>query len=346
MSVDSGVNVSTPQGLPSFSAYSPDCPQVGTLAGLPRDFQLASDESLIQRCVPLGMNIAPMGKTFGSGSLVGGCTSAGPFLSWVDSPGSGTRCVSNINDGLFGDNNSWIPGAPVMDRHVAGIVFDNPRLLPDTISGIAIGRDALGQFSDRVTGDVRVFVTRSSDLIRSTSVEQVLDASWVQIGVLAAGSRTAGVMLEAMNASACFDELEVFIHEDDDGGPGGRNKTFGGSCSDDSACLGKLVCRGAPLGFCVECQRDSDCSGNTRLCDNGLTGRSSSVSFLCIPNKGYGQICSFDSVCASGHCSGLGACVDCESDSDCNGSSACNSAGACKASSNGNSSIGIRRMLF
>eukprot|EP00798_Chlamydomonas_sp_ICE-L_P010714 gene10714-12417_t len=86
---------------------------------------------------------------------------------------------------------------------------------------------------------------------------------------------------------------------------------LGGSCSDDSGCQDLLVCQGSS-GVCVQCQTDNECSGTTLLCDNGLTGGSSTGTFTCVTKKVFGEFCSSATVCASKHCNALGKCDLCE----------------------------------
>ena len=79
------------------------------------------------------------GKAFGSGSLSGYCTWTGAGIApRTIASGNNIHCWDNLNDGLYGNSNSWIPRT---DGGKAGVVLPAPR----TIVGIQLARDLGGE---------------------------------------------------------------------------------------------------------------------------------------------------------------------------------------------------------
>jgi len=78
--------------------------------------------------------------------------------------------VAHLNDGIFGNSNSWIGNT---EESFAGIRFD----LPQTINRIAFGRDNTGTFVDRWDGYYLLQFTRDANPDENTP-----DISWSNIG--------------------------------------------------------------------------------------------------------------------------------------------------------------------
>ncbi len=81
--------------------------------------------------------------------------------------------IPHLNDGLYGNNNSWIAGS---NNSFAGIAFDRPY----DINSIAFGRDNGGeaqQYTDRYVGQYVLQYTRVANPNASTP-----DSDWITIG--------------------------------------------------------------------------------------------------------------------------------------------------------------------
>jgi len=69
--------------------------------------------------------------------------------------------VRNINDGKYGNSNSWIPhpGVPTSPMAFVGVHFGGRE---SRVQTIALGRDNEGKFGDRIAGRYIVQYTRSA----------------------------------------------------------------------------------------------------------------------------------------------------------------------------------------
>ena len=131
----------------------------------------------------------------------------------------GPHNIPNLNDGLYGNNDSWIGNS---ESSFAGIAFAGGA---QTINGIAFGRDNTGQYADRAAGNYLLQYTTDANPGALTP-----DGSWTTIGpvfldpndaqralrheyafapVTATGIRlfTPG---NGINTGAAIDELEVY----------------------------------------------------------------------------------------------------------------------------------------
>mmetsp|Transcript_13529 Transcript_13529/g.20309 ORF Transcript_13529/g.20309 Transcript_13529/m.20309 type:complete len:1189 (-) Transcript_13529:14-3580(-) len=152
------------------------------------------------------------GVAFGSGSLPGYCSSAN---AGIGESVTGIHCYSNINDGIYGNGNSWIPNQNMACCPYAGIIFSRSA----TIEFISTSRDRTGSYTDRT---VDTFTLKASKKINpgySTSSAltwehvktftryspledvQMLDAPYTS---------ATGVKLEQGSFTTCTDELEVW----------------------------------------------------------------------------------------------------------------------------------------
>ena len=83
-----------------------------------------------------------------------------------------THTIPNLNDGVFGNANSWIGNTPTS---FCGISFPTAR----AIGRVAFGRDNLGAFTDRTLGDYTIQYTTIASPNMATP-----EASWTTIGVI------------------------------------------------------------------------------------------------------------------------------------------------------------------
>lgn len=83
---------------------------------------------------------------------------------------SPTHAIPNLNDGIYGNANSWIGET---EDSFAGVRFANPQ----EIRGVAFGRDNTAQFGDRADGYYLIQYTTVSSPDASTP-----DSSWNNIG--------------------------------------------------------------------------------------------------------------------------------------------------------------------
>ena len=151
------------------------------------------------------------GRAFGSDSLVCNPRGAGkaPRIA------SGIHCWDNLNDGLYGNSNSWISGT---NGAKAGVVLPAPR----TIVGIQLARDLGGEsyvFNDRAGAGISVeySATANSDANPWSST------GWVSAGGIsgwAANTRNYyqfstpvvadGLRITVSSGDSCIDELEIY----------------------------------------------------------------------------------------------------------------------------------------
>ena len=129
-----------------------------------------------------------------------------------------THTIRGLNDGLYGNPNSWIGNST---NSFAGIAF--PSLRP--ITRIAFGRDNTGSFADRAEGLYTIQFTTTLNPTNSTP-----DAAWTTIGTLVVdaslGSPALRHLIEfptvsasgiriitpgsGVGSGACIDELEIY----------------------------------------------------------------------------------------------------------------------------------------
>ena len=166
--------------------------------------------------VPAGWtNVGPEGASFGSGSLPGYCsyTAKGVSTEAAVIASSGIHCFKNINDGVSGNANSWIPGYTA-SPYFAGISFDSPR----SVNGFAVARDSLGQYRDRTAGtktlqyttvDAPDQNTPASDWKTAGLSFKVPDASR-HIYSFSEPISATGFRIVTNDPNDCIDELELF----------------------------------------------------------------------------------------------------------------------------------------
>jgi hypothetical protein len=85
----------------------------------------------------------------------------------------GIHLISHINDGLYGNDNSWIGNSTIS---WVGVIFTSP----SDVGSFAFGRDNTGQLTDRSTNDPYL-IEYTSSLVTSSSAA---GATWTQIGSL------------------------------------------------------------------------------------------------------------------------------------------------------------------
>ena len=175
------------------------------------------------------------GIPFGSGSLPRYCinSSYGIQKKGQENPGSYERragkqvnhCYNTINDGIVGDERSWIPGPPYNGKHFVGIVFKKSYPL----TGFRVSRDVTGVYKDRWHGVYRVFIsTDKIPISKKSSWKNVTQAKWVYIGKFTRRSEgieffsfkppilASAIKIEVSDSNSCIDELEVYSNIIDD----------------------------------------------------------------------------------------------------------------------------------
>jgi len=195
------VHVTEPE--PVEATCSANAPQIS----------LASDNSVG------GDNVAAQTQNavpFGSGSLPGYCdnTQAGAGVSFG---GNGIHCFDNINDGQYGNSQSWIPNQNGGQLFV-GIAFDGIR----SFSSFSLARDQGGEghtYADRTGGSYELQYTAVANPTHTTP-----DAEWCSAGTFTRNTHlrmgfqlsepvhATGVRLVVSDSAACIDELEVYGH--------------------------------------------------------------------------------------------------------------------------------------
>jgi hypothetical protein len=155
------------------------------------------------------------GVPFGSGSLPGYCTNDNSGMG-VGFGGEGIHCFDNINDGISGNTNSWIPGPNTADggKRFAGVKF----LASETIYGVSLSRDAAGRYNDRTGG------TFTLEYSTDPNVDQ---NGWCTAGTftrsdgkehfykLAVPVQAAAIRLVVSDENTCIDELQVYAKNTD-----------------------------------------------------------------------------------------------------------------------------------
>mmetsp|Transcript_43926 Transcript_43926/g.74716 ORF Transcript_43926/g.74716 Transcript_43926/m.74716 type:complete len:191 (+) Transcript_43926:97-669(+) len=99
---------------------------------------------------------------FASGSAVCTDVDAGKATDAAQAAATGIHCYKNVNNGQFGNSQSWIGGS---GTQFVGIVLPSAK----AIVGFAIGRDQEGQYSDRWSGTKTFEVTSAANPDDQTS---------------------------------------------------------------------------------------------------------------------------------------------------------------------------------
>ena len=155
------------------------------------------------------------GKAFGSGSIDCCCTNTGAGTA-PRTTASGQHCWENLNDGIYGNTNSWI-GRINGDK--AGVVLPGVR----PIVGIQLARDLGGEssvYGDRAGGVVTVEYSATAN---SDATPWASSTGWESAGSIsgwAANTRNYyhfsvpvvadGLRITVANGGTCVDELEIY----------------------------------------------------------------------------------------------------------------------------------------
>jgi len=157
------------------------------------------------------------GKAFGSGSLSGYCTrgTGAGIAPRAIASGSNIHCWDNLNDGLYGNSNSWIPRT---DGDKAGVVLPAPL----TIVGIQLARDLGGEsgvYGDRAGGTITVEYSATAN---GDATPWASSSGWAVAGTVsgwAANTRNyyhfstpvvADGLRITVTSGTCVDELEIY----------------------------------------------------------------------------------------------------------------------------------------
>ena len=183
----------------------------------------AIDELELAAFAPAPLSLQGTGGTMDATRNIALATNGGVAFA-KDLLGNGsfapTHTIPNLNDGIYGNSNSWIGDS---EDSFAGVRF----AMPQTIERVAFGRDNTGGFADRAEGYYIVQYTRASNPDASTP-----NTSWTDIGPVfidaAAADRAlrheyafgaipgvTGLRLitpgNGINTGAAIDELEVYV---------------------------------------------------------------------------------------------------------------------------------------
>lgn len=107
------------------------------------------------------------------GTIQGGNLATGGTAFAKDEIGVAPHAIAKVNDGSFGNSNSWIAGT---QNSFVGI---NLGAAPRAVSAVAFGRDVAGGFTERTLGLYELQYTTVANPSTSTP-----DASWTSIGTL------------------------------------------------------------------------------------------------------------------------------------------------------------------
>ena len=173
---------------------------------------------------PSALTLVETGGAIGADNLAG----KGTAFAWDDmSARYGNHATVNLNDGKYGNNNSWIgaglPPAAVATSGFVGIAFKEPV----SIGGIAWGRDNQDQFKDRCIGTYTVQYTAALNPGKDTPASE-----WKTIGTITYDDKTVTPNLRhkyrfaepvtatailllvpivwSTGAGTCIDELEIY----------------------------------------------------------------------------------------------------------------------------------------
>ncbi len=132
------------------------------------------------------LTLAQEGGEIGTGNL-GTSGTAFAFDVILGGTLAPTHSIPNVNDGIFGNSNSWIGDS--QDSYV-GIGFDSAQ----TIASFAFGRDNTGMFTDRAVGFYTVQFTSDPDPAVNYATN-----TWTTIGTISlAFDPAAGVTAPAL----------------------------------------------------------------------------------------------------------------------------------------------------
>merc|ERR1712203_533469 len=134
---------------------------------------------------------------------------------------TGIHCWANIDDGLLGNEHSWIPEVRPGESgpQFVGVVFAEPK----NIAGFSISRKGAGSCcNDSIAGSYTVQYTLASDAGHETP-----DSSWTNLGTFSRSTygfeffsfcreiRAAAVRIVVTDSRGegvflCIDELEIY----------------------------------------------------------------------------------------------------------------------------------------
>ncbi len=122
-----------------------------------------------------GLSLIETGGTAGWGNIA----DEGTAFAKDCIQGYAIHQIDHLNDGLYGNNNSWIAAS---DPSFAGIDFGGGFV----IDGVAWGRDGTSQYNDRSKGSYTVQITTAASPTTAT------DAQWTTVGVVDYEAAMAG----------------------------------------------------------------------------------------------------------------------------------------------------------
>merc|ERR1719336_978690 len=218
-------------------------------------------------------------RSFGSSSLHGYCSNSNG--GFCDASMSGIHCFCNINDGLYGNSHSWIPGT---DGAYAGFELGGLH----QVRGFCVSRDIGGEsyeYTDRHHDQIAFEVSTTESFAAPAS------AAWTSVGSITRSTHgrlcfefstdipARAIRILPSSSGSCIDELEVFATRsptasptlsptanptlEPTAAPSIFTKLGDGHCVDDdnrrpAHCWGSV----GDKSYCEElCARDATCEG-------------------------------------------------------------------------------------
>merc|ERR1719499_217551 len=230
-------------------------------------------------------------RSFGSSSLHGYCSSANG--GFCDSSMSGIHCFCNINDGVYGNSHSWIPGT---SGAYAGFELGGLHQL----KGFCVSRDNGGeshQYTDRHNDQITFEVSTSQ------TFDDPGSATWTTVGSITRSTHgqlcfefavevpARAVRILPSSSGSCIDELEVYA------------TTRGDVCTLGTMTAGGIGDRSAELDrkyfkFNDQTAYDDYASAGSQYWHNGL-GRTTYVSQTSSWPEGCMNACCANPACQS-----------------------------------------------
>ncbi len=103
----------------------------------------------IREASPPDSFLVEEGGTFGENNIAA-ASAGGVAFAWDELGYGETHTITHLNDGIYGNANSWIGSnpSPTLGKGFAGVAFDGAH----RIGRVAFGRDNLDQYDDRSVG--------------------------------------------------------------------------------------------------------------------------------------------------------------------------------------------------
>ena len=133
---------------------------------------------------------------------------AAPATASAELPGFDIHRAKGLNDGLYGNEHSWIGGVP-------GSSFQIELRQMAEIGRIRLGRDRTGAFADRMPNDLKVETSEDGQIWKTAFERQGLAAltayrPTATLEIQVAPARAKWVRVTVNPADVCLDEFEIY----------------------------------------------------------------------------------------------------------------------------------------